>query len=100
MEPVVICHPVRTPVGGFMGSLAAMPADELATVVVREVARRGNLVEGDVDDVILGNCNPSGEFPAIGRIAQNHLAEAQGSTGLEHPRNQPHVATGHRPHEA
>lgn len=69
MEPVVICHPVRTPVGGFMGSLAAMPADELATVVVREVARRGNLVEGDVDDVILGNCNPSGEFPAIGRIA-------------------------------
>ena len=83
MEPVVICHPVRTPVGGFMGSLAAMPADELATVVVREVARRGNLVEGDVDDVILGNCNPSGEFPAIGRIAALNAGLGVGVPGLQ-----------------
>ena len=83
MEPVVICHPVRTPVGGFMGSLAAMPADELATVVVREVARRGNLVEGDVDDVILGNCNPSGEFPAIGRIAALNAGLGTGVPGLQ-----------------
>ena len=83
MEPVVICHPVRTPVGGFMGSLAAMPADELATVVVREVARRGNLVEGDVDDVILGNCNPSGEFPAIGRIAALNAGLGIGVPGLQ-----------------
>ena len=83
MEPVVICHPVRTPVGGFMGSLAAMPTDELATVVVREVARRGNLVEGDVDDVILGNCNPSGEFPAIGRIAALNAGLGIGVPGLQ-----------------
>lgn len=83
MEPVVICHPVRTPVGGFLGSLAAMPADELATVVVREVARRGNLVEGDVDDVILGNCNPSGEFPAIGRIAALNAGLGIGVPGLQ-----------------
>ncbi len=83
MEPVVICHPVRTPVGGFMGSLAALPADELATVVVREVARRGNLVEGDVDDVILGNCNSSGEFPAIGRIAALNAGLGIGVPGLQ-----------------
>ena len=31
--------------------------------------RRTGLAGGDVDDVILGNCNPSGENPAIGRIA-------------------------------
>ncbi|HHU39243.1 MAG TPA: acetyl-CoA C-acetyltransferase [Propionibacterium sp.] len=83
MEPVVICHPVRTPVGGFLGSLAAMPADELATVVVREVARRGNLGEGEVDDVILGNCNPSGEFPAIGRIAALNAGLGIGVPGLQ-----------------
>lgn len=69
MDSVVICHPVRTPVGGFGGSLASVPADGLASIVVREVAQRGRLGEGDVDDVILGNCNPSGEFPALGRIA-------------------------------
>ena len=60
-----------------------MPADELATVVVREVARRGNLVEGDVDDVILGNCNPSGEFPAIGRIAALNAGLGIGVPGLQ-----------------
>ncbi len=83
MEPVVICHPVRTPVGGFQGSLAALPADELATVVVREVARRGNLGEGDVNDVILGNCNPSGEFPSIGRIAALNAGLGIGVPGLQ-----------------
>ncbi|MDO5534967.1 MAG: acetyl-CoA C-acetyltransferase [Propionibacteriaceae bacterium] len=83
MEPVVICHPVRTPVGGFLGSLAALPADELASVVVREVARRGDLSEGDVDDVILGNCNPSGEFPAIGRIAALNAGLGIGVPGLQ-----------------
>ena len=83
MDPIVICHPVRTPVGGFLGSLASVPADELATIVVAEVARRGNLGEGDVDDVILGNCNPSGEFPAIGRIAALNAGLGIGVPGLQ-----------------
>ena len=69
MHDVVICEPVRTPVGGFGGALASLDAAELATLVVAETARRAGLGEGDVDDVILGNCNPSGEFPALGRIA-------------------------------
>jgi acetyl-CoA C-acetyltransferase len=68
MNDVVICEPLRTPVGGYLGSLAGLSAADLATVVVREIARRANLGDGDVDDVVLGNCNPSGEFPALGRV--------------------------------
>ena len=83
MDPIVVCHPVRTPVGGFGGSLASVPADELATIVVAEVARRGSLGEGDVGDVILGNCNPSGEFPAIGRIAALNAGLGIGVPGLQ-----------------
>ena len=83
MDSIVVCHPVRTPVGGFGGSLASVPADELASIVVAEVARRGSLTEGDVDDVILGNCNPSGEFPAIGRIAALNAGLGIGVPGLQ-----------------
>ena len=83
MDPIVVCHPVRTPVGAFGGSLASVPADELATIVVAEVARRGSLGEGDVGDVILGNCNPSGEFPAIGRIAALNAGLGIGVPGLQ-----------------
>lgn len=83
MSEIVICEPVRTPVGGFLGSLAALSASDLATIAVREVARRGGLGEGDVDDVVLGNCNPSGEFPALGRIAALDAGLGIGVPGLQ-----------------
>ena len=66
---VVICEPLRTPVGRMGGSLAQLSATELATVTLRELVRRAGLGEGDVDDVILGNGYANGESPAIGRIA-------------------------------
>lgn len=68
MSEIVVCEPLRTPVGAYLGSFAGLSAADLATVVVAEVARRARLEEDAVDDVILGNCNPSGEFPALGRI--------------------------------
>lgn len=83
MEDVVICEPVRTPVGGFGGALASLDAADLATLVVGETARRAGLGEGDVDDVILGNCNPSGEFPALGRIAALNAGLGVGVPGLQ-----------------
>lgn len=83
MDPVVICHPVRTPVGAYEGSLASVPVEDLASLVVGEAARRGGLQEGDVDDVILGNCNPSGDFPALGRIAALNAGLGVGVPGLQ-----------------
>ena len=69
MPDIVICEPVRTPVGRYGGALASLSAVDLASHTLRELVRRTGLGEGDVDDVILGNCYPSGENPAIGRIA-------------------------------
>ncbi|MEU1183945.1 acetyl-CoA C-acetyltransferase [Streptomyces sp. NPDC005820] len=66
---VVICNPVRTPVGRYGGALASLTAAELASALLGELARRTGLGEGDVDDVVLGQCYPSGEAPAIGRVA-------------------------------
>jgi acetyl-CoA C-acetyltransferase len=66
---VVICEPLRTPVGRMGGVLAPLSATELATALLRELVRRTGLGEGDVDDVILGNGYANGESPAIGRIA-------------------------------
>ncbi|WP_329474341.1 acetyl-CoA C-acetyltransferase [Kribbella sp. NBC_01484] len=69
MSDVVICEPIRTPVGRFGGALSALSAADLATAALTELVRRTGLREGDVDDVVLGQCYPNGEAPAIGRIA-------------------------------
>jgi acetyl-CoA C-acetyltransferase len=69
MSDVVICEPIRTPVGRFGGTLSALSAADLATAALTELVRRTGLGEGDVDDVVLGQCYPNGEAPAIGRIA-------------------------------
>ncbi|MDF3337138.1 acetyl-CoA C-acetyltransferase [Mycolicibacterium septicum] len=66
---VVICSPVRTPVGRMGGSLAALTATDLATQTLRELVSRTGLSEGDVDDVVLGQGYANGESPAIGRVA-------------------------------
>lgn len=66
---VVICEPVRSPVGRMGGALASLRAADLATQVLRALLDRTGLGEGDVDDVVLGNAYPSGEDPALGRIA-------------------------------
>ena len=83
MNDVVISEPLRTPVGGYLGSLAGLSAADLATVVVREIARRASLGDGDVDDVVLGNCNPSGEFPALGRVVALDAGPGIGVPGAQ-----------------
>lgn len=69
MTDVVICEPIRTPVGRFGGALSSLSAVELASLTLAELVRRSGLREGDVDDVVLGQCYANGESPAIGRIA-------------------------------
>jgi acetyl-CoA C-acetyltransferase len=69
LRDVVICEPLRTPVGGYGGVFRDVPAAELAAVVVRELIARTGIEPGAVDDVIFGQCYPNGEAPAIGRVA-------------------------------
>ncbi|UZJ23842.1 acetyl-CoA C-acetyltransferase [Rhodococcus antarcticus] len=68
MPDAVICEPLRTPVGRFGGVFAGLAPQDLAVAVVRELVARTGITGAQVDDVILGQANPSGENPAIGRI--------------------------------
>jgi acetyl-CoA C-acetyltransferase len=68
MREVVICEPVRTPIGRYGGSLRALSAAELGEVALRGLLERTGLDPAAVDDVILGNCYPTSEAPAIGRV--------------------------------
>ncbi|HYH32481.1 MAG TPA: acetyl-CoA C-acetyltransferase [Pseudonocardia sp.] len=69
MRDAVICEPLRTPVGGFGGSLRDVPAHELAATVIRGLLERTGLPPESVDDVVLGHCYPTMDAPAIGRVA-------------------------------
>ncbi|MGY4720241.1 acetyl-CoA C-acetyltransferase [Naumannella cuiyingiana] len=65
---IVIAAPYRTPVGGFGGSLRPVSAADLASGLLRGLIERTELDPAEVDEVILGNCNPTNEAPAIGRV--------------------------------
>jgi acetyl-CoA C-acetyltransferase len=69
VRDAVICEPLRTAVGGFGGVFRDVPPTELAATVIRELLRRTSLPLIEIDDVILGQCYPNGEAPAIGRVA-------------------------------
>jgi acetyl-CoA C-acetyltransferase len=61
MQKPVIVAATRTAIGTFGGTLAQIPAPELAAVAIREALRRaGNLPGDQVDEVILGNVLAAG----------------------------------------
>jgi acetyl-CoA C-acetyltransferase len=69
MRDPVICEPVRTPVGRFGGVFRDLPAQKLATTVIGALLERTGLPHEAIDDVLLGQCYPNGEAPALGRVA-------------------------------
>ena len=69
MPDAVICEPLRTPVGGFGGSLRDVPVQDLASTVIRALMDRTGLPPEAVEDVLLGHCYPTMDAPALGRVA-------------------------------
>ncbi len=56
----VLCHPRRTAVGRFGGSLKDMPATALGATVVEEIIRQTELDPGLVDGVVMGQVVTAG----------------------------------------
>ena len=83
MRDAVICEPLRTPVGGFGGSLRDVPAQELAATVIRALMERTGLPPESVDDVLLGHCYPTMDAPAIGRVAALDAGLPVTASGLQ-----------------
>ncbi|MGD7786991.1 acetyl-CoA C-acetyltransferase [Propionibacteriaceae bacterium Y1700] len=82
-DDIVICEPLRTPVGSFGGAFAEVPVVDLAATVLRELVRRTGLGEGDVGDVVLGQCHPNAEAPALGRIVALDAGLGTGVPGCQ-----------------
>ena len=62
METAYICDAIRTPIGRYGGTLAAIRADDLAAIPISALMKRNASVDwGAVDDVVYGCANQSGE---------------------------------------
>ncbi|RFU21211.1 acetyl-CoA C-acetyltransferase [Geodermatophilus marinus] len=83
MRDAVICEPLRTPVGGFGGSLRDVPVQDLASTVIRALMERTGLPPESVDDVLLGHCYPTMEAPALGRVAALDAGLPVTASGLQ-----------------
>src|SRR5260370_8862692 len=59
-QEVVLCHPVRTAIGTYNGTLKATPATELGSAVVRETLRRSGLDPARSGSVVMGNVSQAG----------------------------------------
>jgi acetyl-CoA C-acetyltransferase len=69
LREVVICSPLRTPVGRMGGALAPVSARALAVTVLRALLDRTGIDPADVDEVIGAQGYPTMESPAFGRVA-------------------------------
>ncbi|MFD4901676.1 acetyl-CoA C-acetyltransferase [Streptomyces sp. NPDC058411] len=80
---VVICEPLRTPIGRFGGVFAQQTPAALAARVIAEVVARTGIDPDRVDEVILGHAYPSSEAPAIGRVAALDAGLPDTVTGIQ-----------------
>ncbi|KAJ1547836.1 erg10, acetyl-CoA C-acetyltransferase [Cladochytrium tenue] len=74
-SPVYIVAAVRTPLGGFGGSLAALSATQLGSAAIKGALARSNVPASAVDEVIFGNVLSAG-------LGQNPARQAALGAGI------------------
>jgi acetyl-CoA C-acetyltransferase len=83
MRRAVVVSPVRTAVGAFGGTLRPVPAEELATAVIKEVLTRTGIDPGRIDDVVFAQSYANSEAPCIGRWAALNAGLPQSVPGMQ-----------------
>ncbi len=58
---VVILSAARTPVGRYLGTLAAIPASKLGAIAIAEAIKRAGIDVTEVEEVIMGNVLQAGQ---------------------------------------
>ncbi|MBV8271506.1 MAG: acetyl-CoA C-acyltransferase, partial [Cupriavidus sp.] len=71
-KEVVLCQPVRTPIGAFNGSLKTIPATELGATAIRATLERARLDPALVGSVVFGNVIQAGNRMNPARQAAIH----------------------------
>ncbi len=84
LDNVVIVSGVRTPMGGFQGSLSSVSAPELGALTIAEAVRRAGIQAADVQEVIMGNVLPAGlkQGPARQAMRLAGLPDSTGATTI------------------
>jgi acetyl-CoA C-acetyltransferase len=75
LNEVVIVAAARTPIGSYKGSLKNIKADQLGSIVIKEVINRANINHVDIDEIILGQVLTAG-------TGQNPARQASINAGL------------------
>ncbi|KAJ3109704.1 erg10, acetyl-CoA C-acetyltransferase [Phlyctochytrium planicorne] len=74
-QEVYIVAAVRTPIGGFGGSLASFTAPQLGSIAIKGALQKSNVPADQVDEVIFGNVLSAG-------LGQNPARQAALGAGL------------------
>ena len=83
LREVVVCSPLRTPVGRMGGALAPVSAVSLAETVLRALLDRTGLDPAAVEGVIGSQGYPTMEAPAFGRVAALNAGFPVTTTGYQ-----------------
>jgi acetyl-CoA C-acetyltransferase len=75
LNEVVIIDGVRTPIGTYKGALKSFKADQLGSIVIKELLKRTKIDENAIDEVILGQVLTAG-------AGQNPARQAAINAGL------------------
>jgi acetyl-CoA C-acetyltransferase len=57
---IVLCHPVRTAIGTYGGTLKDMPASDLGAAAIRETLKRSGLPADRIEALVMGNVIQAG----------------------------------------
>ena len=66
-DPIVIVGMARTPMGGLLGELSPLSANELGAIAVKAAMEEAGLAGDDVDQVLMGNVLMAGQGQAPGQ---------------------------------
>ena len=69
--PVIVAA-VRTPIGRYLGGLAAIPAPRLGAIAIREAIARADIPAAECEEVIMGQVVQGGSGQAPARQAMIH----------------------------
>lgn len=69
MRRAAIVSPLRTAVGAFGGSLKPLPADQLASAILKALVARSGIDPERIDEVVVAQSYANSEAPCLGRYA-------------------------------
>tara|TARA_R110002072_G_scaffold77597_8_gene180779 strand:+ start:1235 stop:2422 length:1188 start_codon:yes stop_codon:yes gene_type:complete len=68
-DPIVIVGMARTPMGGLLGELTSLSANELGAIAIKAAMEEAGVAGEDVDQVLMGNVLMAGQGQAPARQA-------------------------------